>query len=226
MKSLWVILISVLVTGGLVGGGTYYFINLQSTKDKDALEAQVNGLNSKIADTEKLLADSLATAETAAVATSATASWKTYTSTNYGFSLKYPKDWTVSEPINNSIALRSATTNQWYTENANNSAVDGIANDITITFYNTISDADINADKSAKTIADLVNQTGSGRSGVTQTIFSGGTAYEYTIAGMTSSYEIMAGNNDHVYTIGSNAETKTNLTEIQKQIIASFSFNK
>ena len=94
MKPIWVVLITVIVTGGLVGSGTYYYLNNKATKDKDALQSQINDLNKKVADAEKSLAD----AKTDQTTTTAdeTANWKTYSNTQMGFSLKYPQNWEIS----------------------------------------------------------------------------------------------------------------------------------
>jgi len=47
MKPIWIILISVIVTGGLVSGGTYYFVNSKADRDKENLQAQINDLSKK-----------------------------------------------------------------------------------------------------------------------------------------------------------------------------------
>ncbi len=89
MKTIWVVIISVVVSGALVGGGTYYFLNKQATTDKDALQAQINDLNVKITAAEKALADAQGTTPTGA-----TTGWNTYTNSVYGFNLEYPTGWT------------------------------------------------------------------------------------------------------------------------------------
>ena len=53
VKTIWIILISVVVFGGLIGGGTYYLVNTKVTKDKIDLQAQINNLNTRISNTEK-----------------------------------------------------------------------------------------------------------------------------------------------------------------------------
>lgn len=98
MKPIWTILITVLVTGGLVGGGTYYYLNDKATKDKNTLQSQINDLNKKVADAEKSLADAEAAATaTTTTATDETANWKTYTNDKYGYSIKFPTDFSVVE---------------------------------------------------------------------------------------------------------------------------------
>jgi hypothetical protein len=75
MKSIWVILITVIATAGLVGGGTYYFLNKKATDDKNALQAQIDGLAKKVADAD--------TAQTTAAASEIS-----YTSNDALFSVK------------------------------------------------------------------------------------------------------------------------------------------
>jgi hypothetical protein len=101
MKTIWIVVISAVVTAGVIGGGTYYLVNAQATKDKDALQAQITTLNTKVADTEKSLADAqTVTSATTQTVTDATAGWKTYSNTTSGYSIKYPTSWTT----NNSTA--------------------------------------------------------------------------------------------------------------------------
>jgi hypothetical protein len=100
MKTIWIILISFVVTASIVGGGTYYLVNAQANKDKDALQVQITDLNKKIINTEKSLAE-VQTATTATqntttstvitpVASVSTAGWKTFTNKTYAFSFEYP----------------------------------------------------------------------------------------------------------------------------------------
>lgn len=57
MKTIWVVVITVVITGVLVGGGTYYFLNKQATDDKNALQAQITELGAQVAAAEQSLAD-------------------------------------------------------------------------------------------------------------------------------------------------------------------------
>lgn len=115
MKTIWIVLISFVLTAVIAGGGTYYFANAKAVKDKDNLQAQITTLNTKIADTEKSLADAQAAittqpiSQTTTTTTDATSNWKSITSDRLYFSVKYPSDWVADTtypydelPISNS----------------------------------------------------------------------------------------------------------------------------
>lgn len=92
MKSFWKITFTVLITGAIVGGSTYYYINSKAKQDKNELQAQIDDLNVKLTTTEQSLTD----AQTAATVAGETADWKTYTNSRYGYSIKYPENWHVN----------------------------------------------------------------------------------------------------------------------------------
>lgn len=58
MKTIWVVLITLVATAVIVGGGSYYFLNKKATNDKNSLQSQIDDLNAKLATAEKSLADS------------------------------------------------------------------------------------------------------------------------------------------------------------------------
>ncbi|MCX6812801.1 MAG: hypothetical protein NTW79_04290 [Candidatus Berkelbacteria bacterium] len=45
MKTFWIVLITVIITGGIVGGSMYYYLNSKSNKQKTDLQAQIDNLN-------------------------------------------------------------------------------------------------------------------------------------------------------------------------------------
>lgn len=103
MKRFWIIVLTFVVTSLAVGGGTYYFAKAKATKDKDELQAQLDGLNTKVADTNLAIvsaggtvsesATSGASTSTGATATASgsTAEVNIYDSTKTG-SLIYKND--------------------------------------------------------------------------------------------------------------------------------------
>lgn len=85
MKSLRIVLITIIIAGGLVSGGTYYAMNKKATKDKNALQSQINDLNKKVADT---IANSID-------------SWKTLSLSLTKSSIKYPSGLAIpADPFN------------------------------------------------------------------------------------------------------------------------------
>lgn len=102
MKKIWVVVISVVVTAIIVGGGVYWYEKNKSDKDKATLNTQISDLNARIATlasqtadavTAKTAADAQAAAD-AAAATAAANAWKNYTNADYGFHLTFTDGWT------------------------------------------------------------------------------------------------------------------------------------
>ncbi|PIS07358.1 hypothetical protein COT78_03935 [Candidatus Berkelbacteria bacterium CG10_big_fil_rev_8_21_14_0_10_43_13] len=94
-------LIVVIVTGGIVGGATYYLVNKNATTDKNDLQAQIDDLNKKVSNTETALATAQAatsysgtvtTSSTTPAVVTATTDWKSYANSTYGFSFTFPND--------------------------------------------------------------------------------------------------------------------------------------
>jgi hypothetical protein len=94
MKKIWVVIITVLITAGLIGGGGYYYLNKKYNDDKDALNKQISDLNDQI---DALNNQSSSTPTTTTVTTDPTSDWKTYTNSKYGISFKYPKTWSIED---------------------------------------------------------------------------------------------------------------------------------
>jgi hypothetical protein len=91
MKPIWVVLITVLATAVLVGGGTYYFLNQKLEKDKTSLQKQIDDLKevTVTADT----ADAAIVDTTSAPVVDVTADWKNFTDNTHSLSFKYPATW-------------------------------------------------------------------------------------------------------------------------------------
>jgi outer membrane murein-binding lipoprotein Lpp len=112
MTTLSKILITALVSIVVVGGGTCLIMQNQINSIKNDNASKVSDLNSQISDVNKQLADAKSAAVTttstpATVTTPATtttvdptAGWKTYTDPTFGFSFKYPADFSVSAITN------------------------------------------------------------------------------------------------------------------------------
>ncbi|MCX6812607.1 MAG: hypothetical protein NTW79_03225 [Candidatus Berkelbacteria bacterium] len=88
MKPVWIIVISVVITAGIIGGGTYYFLNKKTINDKDALQSQITDLNKKLTDAQTTASSTTST--TTPTTTDETASWTKYKSDDLGISFKFP----------------------------------------------------------------------------------------------------------------------------------------
>lgn len=104
MKPVWIVLISVLASGGLVGGGTYYLANAKAIKDKNALSAQIQEKEAKeksLQYSNNDLTSKLAAAEAAVVAKSQSpAQSLTHTNELGKFSFDLPEGYIVSKSGN------------------------------------------------------------------------------------------------------------------------------
>jgi hypothetical protein len=134
MKAIWTILITVVATAAVVGGGTYYLINKSANKDKSDLQAQIDDLNVKVSSvavtsgktvTSGTTVNSGTTVSTGVAATTGTtavnptAGWKTYTNATYGFSVEYPSGATIvesKEDYNDARSLLITFSNEYVIE--------------------------------------------------------------------------------------------------------------
>lgn len=76
MKNIWIIIVTVILTGLIVGGGTYYFVNSEAEKDKKELNKQITNLQKQISESSNDETDN----------------WQIYVSEEYGYSIKFPKN--------------------------------------------------------------------------------------------------------------------------------------
>lgn len=223
MKPVWMIVISVVVTAGIIGGGTYYFLNAKATKDKDALQSQITDLNKKLTDAQT-------TTSTTTTTTDPTASWKTYTNDSYAVSFKYPSNWTLKEDTSKSCQSFVAITSP-ETKVAYDKAVAEIKGDIPISlqdisfsYCKTVQDADGNNPKKWTSFTDLVNDS-SYYHGQEKITFAGQSAYSVIEGGLLDYYTILMERNSHIYRIGfGNRETKDKVSTTENQILSTFRF--
>jgi len=94
MKPIWIMLITIILTGAVIGGGVYYWQNKKITNVKNDLNSQITTLQKQVTDLKE--ASGVAATSTPTTNTvDETANWKTYTNEAYGFSFKYPSDWSI-----------------------------------------------------------------------------------------------------------------------------------
>jgi len=92
VKTVWIVLISVVATAMIAGSGSYFYINHKAETAKNDLQAQINDLSVKLADVSDNSNNTLvAVANTNQnTNTDPTDGWKTFTDSNYATTLKYP----------------------------------------------------------------------------------------------------------------------------------------
>jgi len=84
MKTIWVIVIAVFITGIITGGGVYAYQNNKAKTDQDTLKSQISTLQSQNSTLQKQIADTTSTNTTGSTTSAAsapsdpTAGWKTY----------------------------------------------------------------------------------------------------------------------------------------------------
>lgn len=94
---LYMTILLVLVSA-LIFGVLGFAYGQQIAKESAALESSTASVNYPSESTVTTSATVSATTSASATAsTTSTADWKTYTNSEYGFSFKYPKDWTISK---------------------------------------------------------------------------------------------------------------------------------
>ena len=85
-------MIAFIITAFLIGGGVYYFLNKRNETQKNDLQNQISNLQKQAAQNNSV--DQSNTGNSIAADTS---SWAVYSGKSAGYTLKYPKDWKLSE---------------------------------------------------------------------------------------------------------------------------------
>lgn len=210
----WIAWSIVILVAGVAGFAVWFYWN--------QIDTICDNIN--ITAVKKTSTDKTKTATTTAD-TSATADWKTYTSTDYGFTIKYPKDWVVSEitastTSNPGIALASPTTV------SNRSQWEAPQNDINITYAATVATDVMNVlnKLGATTLDEYITKNNE----LTKigSVSLGGTEGKDAIAnGMAAYYSIYVVKNDHLYNVFFNTvPSKDKLTDTEKNILSTFQF--
>jgi hypothetical protein len=205
-----VILIIVLVAL-IAGGGVWWWMSKKST---------ATTTTSTTAITAKT---------TTTTSTAETAGWKTYTSSQYKLSFKYPSDWIVDEqteeqiPSSFFVNLSSPATKA---ENDKLKETEGLPPEFEVMYYASIADDTENTSNNlgATTIPELIDKS-ENISQIATTTLGGQTAYEVYWEGMGRHYVILAMWQNHLYELWfGGIENKANLTSNQKTILSSFKF--
>lgn len=217
MKTIWVVLFTVIISGGLVGGGIYYYEKNKIDSEKSNLQTQIDTLNTKINDQTKTIADLNAAKTTSPTTTTTTttdptATWKTYAETTVGYSIKYPTDYRSTEIKSTVIAFGPSA------------GYDSAP--ISIDATKPVPSQTLDTYIKNRTNAD------GAISGCQKLTLADKPAYECMDLGMTSNYVVITANNGYIFTIlfNTNKDTfalnKAALTTVQKNMLASFLFTK
>ncbi|MFA6963923.1 MAG: hypothetical protein WC227_04435 [Patescibacteria group bacterium] len=214
VRSKVILLLALVVLLLVVAAGAYYYRYINSKSSDDT-------------------ASTVTTTDTTTTTTAvdATADWKTYTSTAFSYSIKYPTDWTLADAATvfgaNSIALTSPETKKTNDDYAvaNPTSRAAVFPNMGVTYYASISDTygGLGGAKPA-TLADYVKT--SGFSDSKQITFAGQTAYSATQAGDVSGYVIVLESSGHIYKISSlNKKVDSDLTTTEKNILNTFAID-
>jgi len=93
MAGILVVFLTLIITAGLIGGGGYYYFNKKATKEKNDLQAQIDDLNTKLIAAKKEAASTVTSTSGATATADETASWQTYSSIKWVYSIKFPKEY-------------------------------------------------------------------------------------------------------------------------------------
>lgn len=104
MTSFWKVFISIIITLVISAGGTWYIADSIANQKLTAKDDQILSLQTALDTTSAKLKTATATTSTTTT-TDETADWKTYTNSTYGFSFKYPTNW--SQDIITSTDLKN-----------------------------------------------------------------------------------------------------------------------
>lgn len=175
MKTSTIVLL--IVASAVVFGGVGYLVGTTQSKSSSS--------------TASVTPSAVASKKASASATStadATANWKTYTNDTYGFSFKYPSDWTATESTTFPSALISIGIDTPSRKEANKCHGDGCdsPNSMAVRYYESIDK--FNSEGGYSSLTDYLN----GNTGSDTKKYS---SYNQMKIGRESGYKAVAGNN-------------------------------
>ncbi len=197
MNSTWKMVLPIVVTTLVIGGGTYWYVNSKATTNKaalqsniDSLQANVNALNKKVANMTPTSTTKLSTE---------TSDWKTYTNSAYKISFKYPASFTPKDSAR-SFDDSKGTSCQVVTLDSKTSfyACDAVAN---LTTYG------------------LREPDGMDPQSTSDLMIGGRSAKKYVSDGLTS-YVVLSPSNNRV-----EFDSTVSNTTVLEQLLSSLTFN-
>ena len=229
MKPIWIVLISVIVAGGLAGGGTYYYLDKQAKTDKADLQVQIDDLSAKLnAKTEELAVanSSISTGTAATTSTDETAGWKTYTNSNHGYSFKYPTDWILTEHEDNSISAMSPETKASIDKAVAAGQIYNYGGDMWFKYYSSVAEeAENKANNYGATTLDQLIDRDPMIEKIGNYTLGGISGYDVGRAGYGTYYSILVVRNGHLFEVYfENINTKADVTATEKKILGTYRF--
>ncbi len=219
---MWVL---VIVLVAIVFGSAGYYVGKVRSKSKPETPVALNSNQGSLSSTLTQTAVSNASASTTP---DATADWKTYTNDTYGFSFKYPGEWTVSEktyskPGDEILTVTSPDTAKKIADRTNNPFTKG---DIGIRFT-TMPATDSTSNTIAIWMADQFTNSITAKNKTSESI-EGAQAYGAEIQADPSYYAMLVQANNGLFALDFGADTakKSELSTNVSQILSTFKFTK
>lgn len=115
MNKTWAVILSIVLTALLVGGGVYYFTNYQAKVQKEDLNMQIENLQSQVENLQTQVQSDSQEAEVEkdkatgqeAMEESTNEGWKVYENDVLGVKFEYPNDWKPAKSASAEVSFLS-----------------------------------------------------------------------------------------------------------------------
>jgi hypothetical protein len=155
-----------------------------------------------------------------------TSNWRDYNNEEYGYELRCPSDWIIKDKQKETVMLNSPENEKlWMAIEAGKAYGEGYMDDIIISYYKSVSDEPENKVNKfgATTLEELITKDPLITS-LGQIELAGEKAWEVNWAGFVGTHSVLIERDNHLYEITFGNHDRSNLTEIDHQILYSFKF--